>query len=314
MPVFTAVGSDALFGVAIDDPSDIYECGHPNLQGYLTKPGAVTAGLAGAGAGNVDDGAHDYGVTFVTAGGETTISAVVVVTVVDKGADGKVSVTAIPTGPTGTTARKLYRSEAGLHSMKLLATISDNTTTIYTDNTADSGLGATAPTSNTATYNFGLSFLRHNSAAGGSEYGMIQVQELGSLAGPRDVPGAITAPLTFARPSRAGGLVPMLCALLGKPTKSTPATGVYRYLWNTPSTTLLTPRSISALWHKGSASIYPEWLWDGFCTGLQWQAAANALVAEQATLAFQHHGLCGISTVVAGGTGYNGAIVCRGIR
>jgi len=314
MPVFTAVGSDALLGMAIDDPSDIYECGHPNLQGYLTKPGAVTAALAAAGAGNVDDGAHDYGVTFTSAAGETTISAVVVVTVLGKSSDGKVAISAIPTGPAGTTSRKLYRSEAAAHDMKLLTTLADNTTTTYTDNIADSALGATAPTVNTAAFNFGLQFLRHNSASGGPEYGMIQVQELGSLASPRDVPGAITSPLTLARPSRAGGLVPVLCALLGKPTKSTPAAGVYRYLWSTPSTTLLTPRSISALWHKGSASICPEWMWDGFCSQIQWQVAQNALANEQATLAFQHHGLAGISTAVAGGQAYNGAIVCRGIR
>lgn len=314
MPVFTAVGSDALLGVAIDDPSDIYECGHPNLQGYVTKPGAVTASLAGVGAGSVDDGAHDYGVSFVTAGGETPCSAVVIVTVVDKASDGKVAISAIPLGPAGTTARKLWRSEAAAHSMKLLTTLADNTTTVFTDNVADVALGAAAPVVNTATFNFGLNFLRHNSASGGPEYGMIQVQELGSLAGPRDVPGAITSPLTLVRPSRAGGLVPVLTALLGKPTKSTPATGVYRYLWSTPSTTLLTPRTLSMLWHKGSSSIFPEWLWDGFCSGIQWQVAQNALANEQATLAFQHHGLCGVATAVAGGAGYNGAVVCRGIR
>lgn len=116
----------------------------------VTAPGAVTAALAGDGAGNVDNGAHLYKVTFVTADGETEAgTASETVTVADKTTDGKVSLTGIPLGPSGTTARKIYRTEAGLSTYKLLATLSDNTTEIYTDNTADSSLGATAPSTNT---------------------------------------------------------------------------------------------------------------------------------------------------------------------
>lgn len=60
------------------------------------------------------------------------------------------SLTTIPLGPTGTTGRKLYRVVAGGSQLKLLATISDNSTTTYTDTTADASLGANAPTSNTS--------------------------------------------------------------------------------------------------------------------------------------------------------------------
>lgn len=113
-------------------------------------PGAPTVALAGAGAGNVDNGVHRYRVTFVTAAGETeagTISGPV--TVADKAADGRVALTAIPLGGGAVTARKLYRTAAGGSTYLLLATIADNTTTIYTDNIADSGLGAGAPSVNT---------------------------------------------------------------------------------------------------------------------------------------------------------------------
>jgi len=114
-------------------------------------PGAVTVALPGTPvAGNVDNGAHDYAVTFVTADGETLPSAVVVLTVADKTTNGKGNVTAIPLGPTGTTSRKLYRSEAGAHALKLLTTLADNTTTTYLDNTADSGLTTAAPSTSTA--------------------------------------------------------------------------------------------------------------------------------------------------------------------
>lgn len=113
-------------------------------------PTALTAALADDGAGNVEDGVHRYRVTFVTADGETeggTISDAL--TVADKTSDGKVSLTAIPLGGSAVTSRKVYRTEADASDYKLLTTIADNTTTTYTDNTADAGLGAGCPTTNT---------------------------------------------------------------------------------------------------------------------------------------------------------------------
>jgi hypothetical protein len=117
-----------------------------------TAPTACTGALAGAGAGNVDDGTHSYKITFLNIHGETEGGATSnVVTVADKSADGQIDLTAIPTGPTGITSRKIYRTVAGdAGNHKLVATLSDNTTTTYTDNTADAGLGADVPTTNTA--------------------------------------------------------------------------------------------------------------------------------------------------------------------
>jgi len=113
-------------------------------------PTAPTVALAGAGAGNVDNGAHRYLVTFVTADGETDAGGwSAVVTVANKTTDGKVQVSAIPVGGAAVTARKLYRTVAGGSVGLLLTTLADNTTTTYLDNTADSGLGAQAPTTNT---------------------------------------------------------------------------------------------------------------------------------------------------------------------
>jgi uncharacterized phiE125 gp8 family phage protein len=113
-------------------------------------PRAPTVALASpAAAGSVDDGEHRYRVTFVTADGETeggTISDAV--TVADKTVNGKVELTAIPTGGAAVTSRKLYRTEAGGSDYLLLATIADNSTTTYTDNIADSALGAGAPSTN----------------------------------------------------------------------------------------------------------------------------------------------------------------------
>lgn len=113
-------------------------------------PGVVTVALAGAGAGNVDNGAHRYRCTFVTADGETEggdISAAV--TVADKTTNGKVALTGIPLGGSFVTSRKLYRTAAGGSTYFLLATVANNTATTYTDNIADASLGAGIPAVNT---------------------------------------------------------------------------------------------------------------------------------------------------------------------
>lgn len=64
----------------------------------------------------------------------------------DTSGSGQVNLSSIATGPTGTTARKLWRTEGGGAVYKFLATLSNNTATTYTDNIADGSLGETAPT------------------------------------------------------------------------------------------------------------------------------------------------------------------------
>ena len=53
----------------------------------------------------------------------------------------RISISNIPLGPSGTQSRKLYRTEVDGKVYKYLATIGDNTTTTYSDQTADSTLG-----------------------------------------------------------------------------------------------------------------------------------------------------------------------------
>jgi len=54
----------------------------------------------------------------------------------------QISLTNIPTGPSGTISRLIYRTEAGGSVYRLLIEIADNSTTSYTDNKADTELGA----------------------------------------------------------------------------------------------------------------------------------------------------------------------------
>lgn len=131
--------------------SEVMQWSRIDVSGAEPAPGGMTVALAATPiAGNVDNGAHRYLATFVTASGETqagTISAAV--TVANKAVNGKVELAAIPLGGALVTARKLYRTTAGGSSYLLLATLADNTTTIYTDNIADASLGSGAPSVNT---------------------------------------------------------------------------------------------------------------------------------------------------------------------
>ena len=54
----------------------------------------------------------------------------------------------LPIGPTGTTERDVYRTEANGTQLKFLVKINDNTTTTYQDNTSDGGLNANIPATN----------------------------------------------------------------------------------------------------------------------------------------------------------------------
>lgn len=112
-------------------------------------PGVVTATL-GAGAGSVDNGVHRYAAVFVTADGTTQLGSVGdAVTVADNTVNGVVELTGVPIGGSLVTSRRIYRTMAGGTTFYLLTTLANNTATIYTDNTADVALGASAPLTNT---------------------------------------------------------------------------------------------------------------------------------------------------------------------
>jgi hypothetical protein len=63
----------------------------------------------------------------------------------------QVALSAVAVGPTGTTARKVYRTVVGGAQLKLQQTIANNTATVgVQDATADGSLGANAPTTDTS--------------------------------------------------------------------------------------------------------------------------------------------------------------------
>lgn len=62
---------------------------------------------------------------------------------------GKINLTSIPTGPVGTTKRRLYRTVLGGSIYYFLTEVNGNVTTTHTDNLPDSSLGAEAPSGST---------------------------------------------------------------------------------------------------------------------------------------------------------------------
>lgn len=109
----------------------------------VAKPSAPTVALAGS-PGNVDNGNHWYWVTYTTANGETELGNISsVLTVSDKTVNGQVNVTIPVSADPRVTGRKIYRNTAnGISYVEvyLLATINDNTTTLYVDNVADANM------------------------------------------------------------------------------------------------------------------------------------------------------------------------------
>ena len=111
----------------------------------MFKIGQSTAALAGSGSGNVDNGEYRYKITFTTPERETFGGVESdAIQVIDNTANGQVSITAIPVGDSTVTERKVYRQQNGFGPYYLIGTISDNTTTTFTDNVAQATAAAAA--------------------------------------------------------------------------------------------------------------------------------------------------------------------------
>lgn len=130
---------DIRFDALIPNGDTAVHSWKPTGISLQASPAAPTVGLS-AGTGITGD--YRYKVTLVDTDGETlggTASALV------QPSNQVVALSNIPIGLEGTTARKIYRTAAGGSTYKLVATISDNTTTTYNDSLADGSLGANEP-------------------------------------------------------------------------------------------------------------------------------------------------------------------------
>jgi hypothetical protein len=116
-------------------------------HGVPAATGTVTVASITTSTG-VLTGDYQYKVTYVNSalveGDVGTATVTIALT------NGQGYLTGIPAAPQshGVSYRRIYRTAAGGTTFKRLATLNDNTTTTYVDNTADASLGATAPTDN----------------------------------------------------------------------------------------------------------------------------------------------------------------------
>jgi len=105
------------------------------------QPGATIGVVAGTGTLT---GTYQYAATFVNSGGETGIGDSTSNTVVLSGQGSNLST--IPVGPSGTTGRNIYRKKtagSGADNVwHLVASISDNSTTVLTGETTSDGTAA----------------------------------------------------------------------------------------------------------------------------------------------------------------------------
>ncbi|MAH45222.1 hypothetical protein CMI37_05300 [Candidatus Pacearchaeota archaeon] len=142
-----------LYAISDGDTMQVWD-GSSTWTAGVTKPGTTcTAALsinapsdrcvATEGSATGLTGNYSYKTTFVNATGESGASpASTGIDVSDK----KIDLDNIPIGPTGTTARKIYRTKAYGVIFYLHSTIADNTTIVMADDdTADSALGAVPP-------------------------------------------------------------------------------------------------------------------------------------------------------------------------
>lgn len=116
------------------------------LIGIQAAPTSAAAAALAAGT-TLGIGAYKYVYTWVSADSGETIAGPSTSITTTSG-NQKVSLSGVTVGPTGTVARNIYRTVVGGSVYKLLTTLSDNTTTTYSDATADGSLSATlAPVS-----------------------------------------------------------------------------------------------------------------------------------------------------------------------
>lgn len=160
-----------------------------------------TAPTLAAGTGSLT-GTYDYAISFVNAGGETGIgpsSSTISLT-----AQG-VNLSGIPTGPTGTTGRNVYRRKSvgtnADNQYHLVATLANNTATTLTGETTTDTVANTAATPKAGISDGGTITVTYNYAST-DYYQPTLLSNYGDIAAkygnPYDANGNVNSALSFA--------------------------------------------------------------------------------------------------------------------
>lgn len=115
----------------------------------IAAPGSAPTATRAAGGGSIANGTFTYKVTFYNStGGETTPSPYSNIVTTTGGGTDSVNLTSIPTGGSGTTGRRIYRTKTATTTWGpwfYVGIIADNSTTTFTDTLADASLVYFAP-------------------------------------------------------------------------------------------------------------------------------------------------------------------------
>jgi hypothetical protein len=128
-------------GVKYDSPTERLTIGYGDID-FIQVPSPTTApsGTAVSGSG-LEIGDYKYRISYVNDSGETELSTVASATITTTAGNQQIDLTSIPISPTPTViARKIHRTKVGGSLYYYVATINDNTTTIYSDTTPDASL------------------------------------------------------------------------------------------------------------------------------------------------------------------------------
>lgn len=117
-------------------------------HGVPAPTGTITVGSANVVGALTASGQYNYKTTYVNSNLVESDVGPISSTFVISSTSGQNTLSVIPIAPQsfGVNQRYLYRTSGTGTTFYRLATLADNTTTTYTDNTPDSSLGAAAPT------------------------------------------------------------------------------------------------------------------------------------------------------------------------
>jgi len=119
---------------------DLNEIRDPLMEAAPDVLGAKTK-ATDAGAGVLPLGTYQYRITFVQ--GDTLVESAASASIgVTVAASRQIKLENIPLGPAGTSVRKIYRKGPGGGPFKLVDTLTNNSSTTYTDNKGDAALGS----------------------------------------------------------------------------------------------------------------------------------------------------------------------------
>jgi hypothetical protein len=193
----------------------------PGLQpGPAAGPTVAAASTPAGQTSSVTPGTHRYAFTYVSASGETVASPNSGSVTMGAAGTQVINLTGVTVGPTGTTSRKVYRSNQGTTTpLYYVGMIPDNTTTTFTDYSVDVELAPSAPTGAQVASTPG------NVDVGNHLYAVTLVNQQGEGA-----LGTASGTVTVSAVSGGNGQVALTSVPVGAANTGTIARRVYRTL------------------------------------------------------------------------------------